>query len=75
MATIGTAGVSGGTWDCALPQDDYPNGGVAAMTLNGPVQNAKILVYVKFTGVPVNSYPFSPEFVYDTTLTLTASLP
>jgi hypothetical protein len=77
-AVIGNPGLSGGTWGCHLQgHGGWAIGPVADVdTYPGPiVVGTPFNVFVKVTNVNMITVAFVDAFVYDTTLTLTLSVP
>ncbi len=74
-ATIGTPGLTGGAWTCHL-QGLPAWGTTSSNTYPGPIpEGTPFNVFVKVTGVNMTTVAFSDAFNYDTTLTLTLSIP
>ncbi|MHC4122473.1 MAG: hypothetical protein ACYSSI_02780 [Planctomycetota bacterium] len=77
-ASIGVNGISGGTWGCMLQGDPDGIGFVPTYghQYSGPIPDGTpFSVFVKVTGVDMTTVAFSQNFVHDTTLTLTMSVP
>jgi hypothetical protein len=78
-ASILTPGLSGGTWGCMLQGN--PNGDILGSLpptdtsdYPGPIPTGTPFnVFVQVTGVNMTAMVWSPNFIYDTTLTLTIS--
>ena len=76
-ASIGSRGLSGGTWRCR------PQGGVwsvppnpVSRSLSGPIPaDTPFDIFVQVYAVDMTAIPFEDVFVWDTTLTLTLSVP
>ena len=74
-ATIGSPGLSGGTWQCHL-QGHSGWGQTDSGNYPGPIPaNTPFNVFVQVTNVDMTMVTFVNSFVYDTTLTLTMSIP
>ncbi len=76
-ATIGTPGLSGGAWACHLQGVDWGMpANTSTNTYPGPIPDGTPFnVFVQVTGVNMTLVAFSDAFNYDTTLTLTLSIP
>jgi hypothetical protein len=85
-ARIGSPGLTGGTWGCRLngvpaftfgsPLGNPPFPGISTKTYPGPIPvGTPFIVFVKVKDVDMTAVAFVDAFVFDTTLTLTMSIP
>ncbi len=78
-AVIGNPGLTGGTWGCHLQGHAGWAIGPVADTDTYPgsmfISNVPFVVFVQVTNVDMLTVPWGPLFNYDTTLTLTMSIP
>jgi len=75
-ATIGNPGLTGGTWDCHLQGNPFPGTGADTGTYPGPIPDGTPFnVFVQVTNVNMTTVAWNPNFIFDTLLTLTMSIP
>lgn len=75
-ATIGNPGLTGGTWDCHLQGNPFPGTGADTGIYPGPIPDGTPFnVFVQVTNVNMTTVAWNPNFIFDTLLTLTMSIP